>query len=108
MWAMPRVRGGCAVIFAKTYKLILAGKKTQTLRLAYPGDKLLETYYADAVETEYRIMTGARTRWRTGATYAVPPERCRRAVCRIRCTSLREVLDPLAVDKAFARAEGFD
>lgn len=92
------------MIFAKTYKLVLAGRKTQTLRLQYAGDYLGET--ADGRVAVYRDDN--KPRWIVGNTYAVQPERCHHAVCRVRCTGLREVENPLHVDRAFVIAEGFD
>jgi hypothetical protein len=92
------------VIFSKTIDLVLSGRKTQTLRLAYAGDYLGETDDGRAaVYTESN-----RPRWIVGNTYAVQPERCHFSDGRIRVTNLFEVLDPLAVDELFAHREGFD
>jgi hypothetical protein len=102
------------VIFSKTLPLVLSGRKTQTLRLAYLGDFLGTT----KTTGEVAVLTGPKTwpphmldnrpRWIVGHTYTVQPERCHPAKGRIEVTYLREVLDPLTVDAAFVNAEGFD
>jgi hypothetical protein len=99
------------MIFAKTYGLILAGRKTQTLRLAYHGDRLvtLTTSRPVGMCDELRVEDASgRTRWRVGGVYAVQPQRCHKAVGWIRCTDLRHVANPLEVDETFAHREGFD
>jgi hypothetical protein len=98
------------MIFSKTMNLVLSGRKSQTMRLAYAGDYLYDDGEIRRVCETIRSGRGwvTRTRWTVGHTYAIQPERCAAAHGRFRCTYLREVLDPLAVDGAFARAEGFD
>lgn len=69
--------------FAHTWQLVLAGRKTQTRRIA----------------------KGQEAPWLIGRTYAVQPGRCCRAVGRILVTNLRR--EPLGqVTDADARAEG--
>jgi hypothetical protein len=99
------------MIFAKTYPLVLSGRKCQTLRLAYPGDRLTSERASEGetlLATQRVVTAHGRVRWRVGAEYAVQPERCHKAVGRIRCIGLCEVLDPMDIDDAFARREGFD
>jgi len=98
------------VIFAKTYKLVLAGRKTQTMRLAKEGDRLVKPTqgFPSGQINEIRVVDASgRCRWRVGGSYAVQPQRGHRAVSRIRVTYLRQVLDALAIDDKFARLEGF-
>lgn len=102
------------MIFMKTIDLVLSGRKTQTLRLAHLNDVLgpfskktavIATVYDGAKGMmQYRY----RPRWVVGRTYAVQPGRCMPAAGRIRVTDLSEILDPLKVDLAFIRREGFD
>ena len=98
------------MIFAHTIDLLLSGRKTQTLRLAYHGDFLSAEWDGHSGFTQtWAVRRADRTvRWMTGHTYAIQRERCHKAEGRFRCTYLREVLDPLTVDADFARAEGFD
>lgn len=97
------------MIFAKTIDLLLSGRKTQTLRLAYVGE-----YFGWTKSDEAAVFAATvdpyrrRTRWIVGHTYAIQRERCALAEGYFRCTYLREVVDPTKVDEAFAWAEGFD
>ncbi|HEV7298702.1 MAG TPA: hypothetical protein VGN72_04995 [Tepidisphaeraceae bacterium] len=99
------------MIFQRTYPLVLSRRKTQTLRLAYPGDYLTsdrDTEGSVLLATQRVVTAAGRVRWRIGGEYAVQPERCHKAVGRIRCIGLTEILNPLTVDDAFVDREGFD
>jgi hypothetical protein len=73
------------MIFQHTWQLILAGRKTQTRRIA----------------------TDDAPRWIVGRSYAVQPGRTQRAVGRIVVTALRkERLDDIS--EADAQAEGYN
>jgi hypothetical protein len=108
------------MIFQETYKLVLSRVKIQTTRLAHVGDTLCvydwrindngTVVYPAVLEApmEFGGKTRRRPRWIVGHEYAVQPERCHKAVCRIRVTSLAECLDPTVVDEEFARREGMD
>lgn len=100
------------MIFARTFQRVLAREKSQTRRLKYARDTL-----GYVIEPDGRRCPAVfdntdagrpRTRWVVGRTYAVQPERCHRAVCRIRITSLREEADPTQISEADAKAEGFE
>lgn len=92
------------MIFAETINLAMSGRKTQTCRLQYAGDRML-------LMTDGAVLVqeaSGRTRWEVGKLYAIQPERRHFAQGYFRCTYLRDVPNPLLVDEAFARAEGFD
>ena len=101
------------MIFAHTLdKLVIVGRKTQTLRPAYPGDHLARTAAGELAVYEGAFMFGTReihrVRWIVGHDYAIQPGRGKHAIGHFRCTYLRKIDNPLKVDEAFARAEGFD
>jgi hypothetical protein len=90
------------MIFNYTYKQILSGRKSCTLRLQYLGDA-----FKTLLSGELAIVrSDGRARWVVGRIYAVQPERCHFAVCWIRMTKFEAVADPLVIDQATAVAEG--
>jgi hypothetical protein len=90
------------VIFSKTINQVLAGTKSQTMRLCHEGDRLGEHKGAVAV-----LRADGRPRWVVGHVYSVQPERCHHARGVMRVTSLSRLEDPTSGDLAFARREGF-
>lgn len=88
------------MIFARTYKLVLAGKKSQTRRLQYPRDSLgFVTVGGERVKAVFdnSYPERPRTRWVVGRVYAVQPERCHSAVCHVRITDIRSEEDPTQI-----------
>src|ERR1035437_10103057 len=82
------------MIFAETYKLILAGKKTCTTRVRHVDDSLLQNGTAIVMISPDITV---RVRWKVGQTYAVQPGRGQKAVCRIRFTRFEAVEDRTAI-----------
>lgn len=91
------------MIFKHTLKSALDGTKTQTCRLMHPGDRLVLLNDGNTRVTH----DDGKPRWTQGHVYSIQPERCHAARGHFLCTYLRFVSDPMAVDEAFALAEGF-
>ncbi|MBL8157307.1 MAG: hypothetical protein JNM70_24255, partial [Anaerolineae bacterium] len=71
------------MIFAHTLDKVICGEKWQTRRLVKPG----ETFDAD----QRRVLKeGKRTLYEIGKSYAVQPNRGKKAVARIVLTGLRK------------------
>lgn len=87
------------MIFAHTLDKILCGEKRQTRRLVKPGEQLITSVDKVAVVAK-------RTVYEVGKTYAVQPNRGKKAVARILLTGLQreKVRD---ISSADAIAEGF-
>ncbi len=87
------------MIFAHTLDKILCGEKRQTRRLVKPGEHL-------TTKSGKAAVVAKRTVYEVGKTYAVQPNRGKKAVARILLTGLRreKILD---ISTADAVAEGF-
>lgn len=93
------------MIFVYTLQNVLAGKKTQTRRLAREGERLVVKPTPEGDVTV--IETAAkRVMYQTGRTYAVQPGRGKKAVARMRITDLKcECVEDVTLQGA--RAEGY-
>jgi hypothetical protein len=91
------------MIFQYTLDLLLSGRKTQTCRLAKPGETAVRGSDG-AIEA---VKAGRRDKYRVGKTYAVQPARTAAAVARIRLTGI-ERKNVQAITEAEAQAEGYD
>ncbi len=87
------------MIFAHTLDKILRGEKWQTRRLVKPGEQLITN--ADKV-----AVVAKRTVYQTGKSYAVQPNRGKKAVARILLTGLRRE-KVVEISSRDAVAEGF-
>lgn len=76
--------------------------KCQTTRLADINDALTGMKGNHAVRD-----IANRTRWHVGRTYAIQPGRGKKAIGRIRVTSIEYVPNPFFSDLDYARREGF-
>ncbi len=93
------------MIFRHTWIKILSGQKTQTRRLVRDSDRLWSVEH-EGRELEKVLWRGERVKWRTGRSYAVQPDRGKKAVARIRLLDIRYQF--LAhVSEEEAQAEGF-
>ena len=87
------------MIFAHTLDKVICGEKSQTRRLVKSGESL------DSTGNRVTLRNN-RTLYEIGKTYAVQPNRGKKAVARIRLTAVRR--EPVAViSEKDARAEGF-
>lgn len=106
--------------------LVMAGKKTQTRRLAKPIDQDL-TYPVDGFPVQQvsgasiqvlplptaktaritAVKRGERYQWQTGKDYAVIPGMYNKSIGRIRITDIRRE-DVRQISEEDARAEGFN
>lgn len=93
------------MIFQHTIANVLNRSKSQTRRLCYAKDRLIERAPGERGVWE---PVGQRFRWIVGHTYAVQPERCHTSRGRIRITDLRREENPLLISEADAIAEGFE
>jgi hypothetical protein len=89
------------MIFQHTIDKVLSGDKTQTRRLAKPGERLL---VADAY-TLLKYASGRR-KYRTGQTYAVQPGRGQSGIARVLITGIRQQ-DVRLISDEDVQAEGF-
>lgn len=74
------------MIFSQSYKEVLNRDKTQTRRLAKPGDELRRS--EDGVSYIYNTKT-KRVRYCVGRDYAVQPGRSKHGLGKIRVNDLR-------------------
>lgn len=104
------------MIFSHTHKQVLDGTKSQTCRLCRDEDEFGTTPTGELAVLErafpLRGRMYRRPRWIVGHEYSVQPERCHKAVGRIRITEIRRVDDVVFEvlgenGLEFARAEGF-
>ena len=90
------------MLFQHTLDLLLSGRKTQTCRIAKPGEV--------AVPGQKRqieaVVANGRDKYRVGKSYAVQPARGKPAVARIRLLAIarKNIAD---ADDADATAEGY-
>jgi uncharacterized protein YhfF len=99
------------MIFQYTWQKVLAGRKTQTRRLAGDSDRLW-TVDIDAGLSEKALKRGNRTKWQTGRSYSVQPGRGQKAIGRIRLLDIRyqhlgNVTEEEARAEGYANLEGF-
>lgn len=86
-------------------ELVIEGQKTQTRRLAHPGDT--ERHDSERNIQEVVAVSG-RIRWRVGTRYAVQPGRGKRGLGHIMVESIAYEPDGVAdISEAEAVAEGF-
>jgi len=93
------------MIFAHTLDKVLSAKKWQTRRLIKPKEKLC---LEEALFGNYSFVraSGNRKVYEVGKSYAVQPNRGKKAVARIVITGIRR--EPVrAITEQDARAEGF-
>lgn len=73
------------MIFQATLDLVLAGLKTETSRIAKPGERLVE------INGKRTILTASgRIKYQVGQVRAAQPGRTQKGVARIRITELRD------------------
>lgn len=85
------------MIFAHTHQQVISGQKSQTRRIIKYG----ETFDGE------RIVKNGRCMYQVGKTYAVQPNRGKKAIARIRLKQLRrETVQDITTHDA--HAEGFD
>jgi hypothetical protein len=82
------------VIYQYTWDKVIAGQKTQTRRIIKPKETAIRGRYNQIT----RVMSGSRTKWRVGGSYAVQTGRGQGQIARVRLTRIRQ---------ADAQAEGF-
>jgi hypothetical protein len=92
------------VIFQHTWQKVLDGSKTQTRRLAKPGDQMISNHVGSYNFKEVRSINN-RCLWFVGEDYAVQPGRGQKSVGRFLLTDLR-FEDVRAISEADAWAEG--
>jgi hypothetical protein len=96
------------MIFQHTWDKVMSGVKTQTRRLAKPGDRLRTVenpfggYIVQAV-----LSASGKPRYQVGQTYAVQPGRGQKGLARIRITNIRRE-DVRQISAQDAKAEGFE
>jgi hypothetical protein len=87
------------MIFAHTLDKVICGEKWQTRRFANPGDTLIDS-------NKRVIDSKNRTVYEIGKSYAVQPNRGKKAVARIVLTGLRKE-SVSSITEEDAQAEGF-
>jgi hypothetical protein len=93
------------MIFAHTLHQVICGEKQQTRRLVKP-DEIFDIDKQAVVKAQSRIM------YKVGKSYAVQPNRGRKAVARILLTGIRKeqlssITDADAVKEGFRSRDGF-
>lgn len=94
------------MLFIHTIDKVLSGEKTQTRRIAKPGDEWFPEDLGDAAAVMHKGFSAYRLVYEVGKTYAVQPGRGKPAVARIRITGIRSE-DVREIDYEDVRAEGF-
>lgn len=95
------------MIFQHTWRQVINGTKTQTRRLAKPGQQYAGALPHAIPYVYTRVgMNGIRKVYEVGKTYAVQPSRTDKSIARIRITNIRrEDVRHISVEDAYA--EGF-
>ena len=103
------------MIFMHTADRVLSGAKTQTRRLAKPGDVALNywrnpcqngLYHPGSIDHIGVVQRNKRDLWLVTRTYAVQPARTAKGIARIQLTGIRRE-DVRQISEADAVAEGF-
>jgi hypothetical protein len=90
------------VIYQYTWDKVIARQKTQTRRIVKPNESAIRGRYNKITS----VMSGDRTKWRVGGSYAVQTGRGKGQIARVRLTCIRS--ERLSrIRQADAQAEGF-
>jgi hypothetical protein len=90
------------VIYQYTWAKVITRQKTQTRRIIKPNESAIRGRYNKITS----VMSGGRTKWRVGGSYAVQTGRGKAQVARVRLTRIRS--ERLSrIGQADAQAEGF-
>jgi hypothetical protein len=90
------------VIYQYTWPKVIARQKTQTRRIVKPNEVAIRGRYNKITG----VMSGNRTKWRVGGSYAVQTGRGKEQIARVCLTRIRS--ERLSrISQADARAEGF-
>jgi hypothetical protein len=90
------------VIYQYTWAKVIARQKTQTRRIVKPNESAIRGRYNKIIS----VMSGDRTKWRVGGSYAVQTGRGKGQIARVRLTRIRS--ERLSrIRQADAQAEGF-
>jgi hypothetical protein len=90
------------VIYQYTWAKVIARQKTQTRRIVKPNESAIRGRYNKITS----VVSGGRTKWRAGGSYAVQSGCGKEQIARVRLTRIRS--ERLSrISQADAQAEGF-